>query len=791
MAKIEESEKVSENLHNIPLHNIPSELPLLPLRNSVIFPRLVIPLAIGRPRSSKAVEEAILNHKMLCVVAQKSPEIEEPTLEDMFTVGTAVIIKKIAKMPDGSSQILVEGLCRVRVKKKLQADPYVIVMIEEIGESQQSSVELEALMRMVNSQLEQCTKLGKTIPTDVLITALNISDPGHLADLVASSFMSSVVDRQNILETFDTIERLREITVFLEKEIQLLKVQSKIQYHIQKEMGKSQREYYLREQMKAIQEELGEKDELSAEIAEFKEKIKDAEMSEEVEKKALKEVDRLAKMPSASAEAVVVRTYLDWLVTIPWSIETEDKLDTKEAAKILDEDHYGLEKPKERVIEYLAVRQLKKKMKGPILCFVGPPGVGKTSVGRSIARALGRKFIRMSLGGIHDEAEIRGHRRTYIGALPGRIIQGIRQAGSRNPVFMIDEIDKVGADFRGDPSAALLEVLDPEQNNSFRDHYLDVPFDLSAVVFITTANILDPIPPALRDRMEVLEFPGYIPEEKLAIAQQFLVPKQIEAHGLTKEQIQFTDSAIMMIISEYTREAGVRNVEREIATICRKVARKIVEGEGTREEVTPDMLREYLGVPKFFNEVLEGQDLVGVATGLAWTQAGGDILFFEATKLPGKGNLELTGHLGEIMQESAKAALSYARANARRLGIESNFYEKYDIHLHVPAGAIPKDGSSAGITIATVIISALTERPVRRDIGMTGEITLRGRILPIGGVREKVLAAHRMGIRKVIIPRRNEKDLEEVPAKEKGELEFIFVDSMDEVLNIVISSSPS
>lgn len=768
---------------------IPQELPLISLRDTVLFPYMIFPFFVGREKSIKALEQAILADRMIVLVAQKDAKVELPNPEDIYSIGTVANLTQILKLPDGTVKALVEGVSRVRIMEFSQMEPFFKVKIEELPEMEDKSIELEAMKRTVITQFEQCVKYGKPVSPEAFVAAINIEDHGRLADLIAFNLNLKLDEKQQVLEAFHPLERLKRVSSILSKELEILEIEGKIQSEVKKEVEKSQREFFLRKQMEAIQKELGESDEHTMEVLEFKEKIEKAGMSDTVKEKALKEVDRLSKMPPGVAEAVVVRTYLDWLVSIPWVNQTDDNLDIKIAKNVLDEDHYGLEKIKERILEFLAVRQLTppEKMKSPILCFVGPPGVGKTSLGKSIARSLGRKFVRLSLGGVRDEAEIRGHRRTYIGALPGRIIQGLRNAGTINPVFMLDEVDKLGQDFRGDPSAALLEVLDPEQNDSFSDHYLDIPYNLSKVMFITTANILDPIPPALRDRMEAISLAGYIEEEKVKIAQLFLIPKQREAHGLKLEQIEFHDDAIKKLVREYTHEAGVRNMEREAANICRKIARKVVEGKKDKTVIKAEDLHEYLGPVKFFYGMTEETDKVGIVTGLAYTEAGGDVLLIEATLMEGKGLLILTGQLGEVMQESAKAALSYVRSRRNELKIDKKFLEKYDIHIHVPAGAIPKDGPSAGITMVTAIASVLTKVPVRRDVAMTGEITLRGRVLPIGGVKEKVLSAHRSGIYNIILPKRNEKDMEEIPADVKKQLTFMFVDHMDEVLKIALS----
>lgn len=771
---------------------IKEELPAIPLKELVIFPYLVVPLLVGRKRSIEALEEAMKTDHLVLLVAQKKqvPEGRDPEPADLYSVGTAATVLQVLRLPDGTARALVEGLARAKAKQFVQVDPYLKAkteqMIEVVERRKEKTVELEALMRNVVNQFERAAQLGKPIPSEVIVAAFNIDEPGRLADFIAFHISLKTAERQEILEAAVPQERLEKVSQFLSRELEILEIGGKIRSKVEQRLGKTQREYFLREQMKAIQEELGAEAGGLGEIEELKKKVEEAKMTPEGKEKALKEIDRLSKMSPISAEAPVIRTYLDWLTGLPWAKRSKEKLNIDRAARVLDEDHYGLAKVKERVVEFLAVHKLKRKMRGPILCFVGPPGTGKTSIGKSIARALGRKFIRISLGGIRDEAEIRGHRRTYVGALPGRIIQSIHQVGTSNPVFMLDEIDKVGADFRGDPSAALLEALDPEQNYAFSDHYLEVPFDLSNVMFITTANILDTVPPALRDRMEVIAFPGYTEEEKLNIAQKFLVPKQLEAHGLKQERLAFDDGAIRKLVREYTREAGVRNLEREIASICRKIAREVVEGKIKKKKITADNIGTFLGAPRFRYGVAEEEEQVGVATALAWTEVGGDILSVEATIMRGKGQLTLTGQLGEVMQESAQAAVSYTRANAKKLGINEGFYSKYDLHIHVPAGAIPKDGPSAGVTMAIALISALTNRLAHKDVAMTGEITLRGQILPVGGVKEKVLAAHRAGIRTICLSKENEKDLEEIPDHVKKELKFVFVERMDEVIKVAL-----
>lgn len=761
---------------------VPDVLPLIPLRDLILFPNLVVPLFVGRERSINALEQAMRTDHLVALVTQHAAETQEPGPDDIYEVGCVVTVLQELKLPDGTAKALVEGVQRIRIVEYLQSEPYLEVRVEVIEDTATADVETQAFMRNLVSDFERASQLGKPIPQEVLMAAGAIEEPGRLADFITFHLALKVEEKQQILEALDPKVRLQKTSGFLRKEIEILELGSKIQSRVKESMSKTQREYFLREQLKAIQQELGQFDEVQAEIDEYKEKIAGSGMPEEVAEKALKELGRLEKMPQAAAETGVIRTYLDWLVGLPWAVEDEEKLDLVEAQAILDEDHYGLEKVKERVLEYLAVHKLTDHMRGPILCFVGPPGVGKTSIGKSIARALNRKFIRMSLGGVRDEAEIRGHRRTYVGALPGRIIQSISQAGSKNPVFMMDEVDKVGADFRGDPTSALLEVLDPEQNNSFQDHYLEAPFDLSNVMFITTANLLDPIPPALKDRMEVIHFPGYTEEEKLHIARKYLVPKQLKEHGLRPALLRFTDSALREIIRRYTREAGVRGLERSIATVCRQVARKVVEGQQGKTSVTGASVHDYLGPEKFSFGLAEKRNEVGVATGLVWTEVGGDVIFIEATKMNGKGALTLTGQLGDVMRESAQAAVSWIRANATALGIDPDFSDRYDLHIHVPAAAIPKDGPSAGITMATALASVLTGAKVRREVAMTGEITLRGRVLPIGGLKEKLLAAHRAGIKTVLIPAENERDLELVPEHVRSEMEIVPVECMDDVL---------
>jgi ATP-dependent Lon protease len=763
---------------------IPTSLPILPVRDVVIFPYMILPLFVGRDISIKAIEHAVGVNKMIMLVSQKDVNVEIPSTEDLYTVGTVGTLLRMLKLPDGRLKILVQGISKARITNYIQTDPFYIGEIEKVIDQKQAemTLEVEALMRNVKELVDKSLTLGKTFLPDIIVLIENIEDPGRLADLVASNLGLKADQAQALLEQTDPVERLKKISEILNREVELLLVQQKIQSDVKGEIDKTQREYFLREQLKAIQRELGEIDEKTEEIMELRKKIEKARMPEKVAKEAIKQINRLEKMHPDSAEAGTIRTYVDWLVELPWSKSSKDMLDLKKAKKVLDEDHYDLEKVKERILEYLGVRKLKEKMKGPILCFVGPPGVGKTSLGKSIARALGREFFRMSLGGMRDEAEIRGHRRTYVGAMPGRIIQGIKTSGRNNPVFMLDEVDKIGMDFRGDPASALLEVLDPEQNFAFADHYLGVPFDLSNVMFITTANLIDPIPSPLRDRMEIITLSGYTAEEKVGIAKNYHIPKQLKEHGITDKNLKINDSALSQIITHYTREAGVRNLEREIANLCRKVARKIAEGKVGKYVISSKNLSKYLGVPKYLPEEEIEKDEVGVSTGLAWTETGGDIIYIEATIMKGKGSLTLTGQLGDVMKESAHAALSYIRSRAMTLGISNNLFSQKDIHIHVPAGAIPKDGPSAGITMATAIASVFTGRPVHKNIAMTGEVTLRGKVLPIGGLKEKTLAAKRMGIKKVIIPKRNEKDLEDIPKYVKKDMQFIAVEDMDEVL---------
>ncbi|OPY65677.1 MAG: Lon protease 2 [Syntrophorhabdus sp. PtaU1.Bin050] len=766
---------------------IPAELPILPLRGTVAYPDLVMPLIVGRERSIRLVDEAHSGDKMIGIITQKNPDIEEPNIEDLYTIGTVATIMKMVKMVDGSQRIVVQGICRFKLVEFTEKEPHLKAKVLPIFEEYQKDIEIDAMYINLKNLYKKAVEMAPYLSSELSQIASQMENPGNLVDLVASTINIGVAEKQEILEKIDLKERLKKVTILLNREVETLELSSRIQSHVKEGIDKTQREYYLREQLKAIQKELGESDDRLTEMDEIRKKILEAGMPPDVQKIADKELDRLSKMSNMSAEYTVARTYLDWLTELPWSRATEDNLNIADANRILDEDHYDLTKVKKRILEYLAVRKLKADMKGPILCFVGPPGVGKTSLGKSIARALGRKFMRISLGGIRDEAEIRGHRRTYVGALPGRIIQGIKKSGSNNPVFMLDEVDKIGMDFRGDPSSALLEVLDPEQNFSFSDHYLEVPFDLSKVMFIATANMLDPVPPALKDRMEVLELPGYTEEEKLMIAKQFLIPKERVEHGLNEDLIEFEDDALKVVIRSYTRESGVRNLEREIASLCRAVAKDVAEGKTEKQIITADSIHGYLGPIKFFAEVAERTKYSGVATGLAWTSTGGDILFIESTKMRGKGNLTLTGQLGDVMKESAQAALSYIRGKASDFQVAEDFFEKNDLHVHVPQGAIPKDGPSAGITMLVSLVSLLTDRHVRNDVAMTGEITLRGLVLPVGGIKEKVLAAKRAGIKSVILPKMNEKDLEEVPESIKENMEFKFIEKMDEAVDICLS----
>jgi ATP-dependent Lon protease len=773
-----------------PMMQIPSELPVLPLRDIVIYPFMIVPLFVSRDRSIRAVDQALVENRMILLVSQKDVNKEEPKQEDLYEVGTVAIIMRMLKLPDGRIRILIQGLSRSRVDSVSAGGDYVKAHVTPISEplAPDNSLEVEALVRNVRGSMERAASLGKNISPEVLAIIANLEDAGRLADLSASNLELKVEDAQSVLDIFDPVPRLRRVNDLLSKEIDVLTVQQEINTQARADIDRSQREYFLRQQLKAIQAELGEGNELFEEIETYRNKILKAKMPETPEEEALRQLKKLERMHPDSAETATLRNWLDIMAELPWSVQSKDNLNLKKAERVLDEDHYGLERVKERIIEALAVRKLREKPKGSILCLVGPPGVGKTSLGRSVARALNRKFVRLSLGGLHDEAEIRGHRRTYVGAMPGRIIQAIQQAGTNNPLIMLDEIDKVGADFRGDPSSALLEVLDPEQNSSFRDNYLSVTFDLSNAMFMTTANILDTVQPALRDRMETIFLSGYTEEEKAEIARRHLVPKQIEENGLAKDDVRFDRKALAKIIGEYTREAGLRQLEREIGKICRKVARRKAEFEAEFEpsRITVDNVREYLRVPKVYVEGALKKDQIGVVTGLAWTAVGGDLMFIEAIKTKGKGKLVLTGQLGEVMQESAQAAFSYAKARAPELGIKEEDFENYDIHIHLPEGAIPKDGPSAGITMATALVSVLAQRPVRKSVAMTGEITLRGNVLPIGGVKEKLLAARRARVKQVILPETNRRDLEDLPREVREDLEFVFVEHVRQVFDLAL-----
>ncbi len=766
---------------------IERELPVLPLINTVLFPHMLAPLFVGRQRSIAAIEEAMTYDRVVLAVSQREPDLEESGLSNLYTIGVEASVQRVLKMPDGTTSIVVQGQRRMRILDATREAPFLHVRVMPLYIDEERTLSVEAMMRAVLALFEKVVKLSRNLPDDSYIMAMNVDEPGWLADLIASTLPLDVAQRQEILETLDPEERLRRLSAMLTKELDVLELESRIQSQVQKEVDRSQREFFLREQLKAIQRELGQEDALQRELSQLRERVATSTMPEQIRVRAIDELGRLEVMPPAAPEYSVIRTYLDWLLALPWSEATEDCYDLRLAAKILDQNHYGLPRVKDRILEFIAVRQLAgAKQKTPILCFVGPPGVGKTSLGRSIAEALGRKFVRLSLGGVHDEAEIRGHRRTYIGALPGRIIKTMKEAGTINPVFMLDEVDKLGSDFRGDPASALLEVLDPEQNNTFSDHYLDLPYDLSKALFITTANILDTIPRALRDRMEIIDLPSYLEEEKVQIARQFLIPKQVEANGLPADALRFTDEALRQIIRLYTYEAGVRNLERQIGAICRKTARLISERRSHARLIRPSILDRYLGSPSHSLGLAEERDQVGVATGIVYTGNGGDIVSVEVTAMEGKGGLTLTGQLGDVMRESAQAALSYARANAGCLGIAQQQFDKTDIHIHLPEGAVPKDGPSAGITLATALISALTGRPVRRDVAMTGEITLRGRVLTVGGIREKVLGAYRAGIRTVLVPKKNERDVAESSVTVRRKLTFVYVEEMSQVLDAAL-----
>ncbi|MFO7962908.1 MAG: endopeptidase La [Desulfobacterales bacterium] len=766
---------------------LPESLSILPLFDAALFPKMVLPLMVMQADSVSLVDEAMSRDRIIGLIVSKSTEHKDiPPVDKLHRVGTAALILKMAKTEDNKAQLLIQGLSRFRVVGFVNDRSYLQARVSYFGDTGETDKETEALMFNLLGLFERIVQLSPGLPPEMVAMAKSIQEPGVLADMVASVINSTQEEKQQVLEASDVKERLKKVTLLINHQLEILELGNKIQNQVKGDMEKTQRDYFLRQQLKAIKEELGEKDETSVRVEEYRAKIAEKDLPEDARKEAERELDRLSNMHPSSAEYTVALTYLDWMISLPWNDSTQDNLDINTARKILDQDHFGLEKPKKRVIEYLAVRKLKPESKGPILCFVGPPGTGKTSLGRSVARAMGRRFYRLSLGGVRDEAEIRGHRRTYVGALPGRIIRGIRRCESNNPVFMLDEIDKVGSDFRGDPSSALLEVLDPEQNFSFSDHYLDVPFDLSKVMFITTANILDTIPPALRDRMEVLSLPGYTRDEKIKIANRYLIPRQREAHGINAKQINFTAGAIRTIISGYTREAGLRNLEREIASICRGVAAKIASGESKSEKITIDNVSDYIGPVRIVMEAADRTDTPGVAMGLAWTQTGGELLFIEATSMKGKKGLTLTGQLGDVMKESAMAALSFIRSKADELGVDENFFEEHDIHIHVPAGAIPKDGPSAGVTMLTALASLLTHKKIKKNLAMTGEITLRGQVLPVGGIKEKVLAAHRAGIKTVILPKWNEKDMVDVPEKIKKEVKFHFEDKMMNVLKIAL-----
>lgn len=757
-------------------------IPLLPLRGILVFPYMIIHLDVGREKSISALEEAMVQDRLIMLSTQKDAQNDQPQPEDIFPIGTVAEIKQLLKLPGGTIRVLVEGLHRAEIISFEEEDPYYKVEIEEFNVFEGKTPEVEALTRSVNHQFEQWVKLSKKIPSETMMSVVTVEEPGRLADLIASHLSLKIEDKQALLDAVGVKERLEKLCDIIAREMEILELEKKINVRVRKQIEKTQKEYYLREQLKAIQKELGDKDDRMAEVDEYRQRMKEQELPKEVADKINKEIERLEKMPPMVAESAVIRTYLDCLLALPWSKETVDSLDVEAAEAILAEDHYGLEKVKERILEYLSIRQLTKSMKGPILCLVGPPGVGKTSIARSIARSMERNFVRVSLGGVRDEAEIRGHRRTYVGAMPGRIIQGVRTGGTKNPVFLLDEVDKMNADFRGDPSSALLEVLDPEQNNTFSDHYVDLPFDLSRILWVVTANIMHNIPRPLLDRMEIISIPGYTEEEKIQIAKRYLIPKQMREHGLTEKEVVFSEGTVQKVIRDYTREAGVRNLERTIATLCRKTARQIVQNKRTTVKITTQNLHTFVGAPKYRHAQAEQKHEIGVATGLAWTEVGGDVLATEVSIMKGKGKLTLTGKLGEVMRESAQAGFSYIRTKALALGIDEEFHEKMDIHIHLPEGAIPKDGPSAGITMATAVASALTGKPVRSDVAMTGEITLRGRVLPVGGIKEKVLAAHRAGIKTIIMPKENKRDLDEIPANVKRSLEFILVDHMDEVL---------
>jgi ATP-dependent Lon protease len=765
-------------------------LPLLPLRSDVVFPQTVVPLVINRPSGIRLIDDAMIGERMVAMVSQLHPENDAPGMDDLFPMVCVGMVLKMLKFPDGSTRIVCQGQYRARLMSVVQTEPYLVGEVEPYEEVVEEGVELDALVHHVNRFFQRMVDQSQQIPEELQVAAINTREPGRLADLLASSLPFTIEEKQSLLGEINVRARLERLGQYLSRQLAVLELSTKIQEQVGSELSKAQRDHFLRQQLKAIQDELGESEGENPEISELWDRIKKAEPPQEVLSEAERELERLAGMHPSSAEYSIVRTYLDWLAILPWNKASRDRLDIRRARKVLDTDHYDLEKIKDRILEYLAVRKLKKDMKGPILCFAGPPGTGKTSLGKSIARALGREFVRVSLGGVHDEAEIRGHRRTYVAALPGRIIQGIRKAGTNNPVFMLDEVDKLGSDFRGDPSAALLEVLDPEQNSTFRDHYLDVDFDLSKVMFITTANMLETIPSPLLDRLEVLQLPGYSEEEKTLIAQRYIIPKQLDQHGLAPKDLTLSDAAIRRIIADYTREAGLRNLEREIAAICRKVARRRAEGLRTPTTIDPKRVADLLGPSRFFRELADRTGVAGVATGLAWTPTGGEILFIEVTDMPGKGQLMLTGLLGESMRESAQAALSYLRSHSKELAVDTSRFHKTDLHIHVPAGAVPKDGPSAGVAIAAALISLFRGQPIQPDLAMTGEVTLTGRVLPVGGVREKILAARRAGIKSVLIPRHNEKDLVEIPAEVKADLSFQLVDTLDDVVPRLFARFP-
>ena len=785
------SDDVFEDSVDIPLEDGTFERPFLPLRDLVLFPQMVMPLFVGRERSLAAVQAASANGESLIVAAQEDGEIFDPAADDIFQIGTEVSIGRTLRMPDSTTSVLAQGRRRVEMLEFTQWDPYIRVRVRVIPEPDEWQDTTEALMRAVSALFEKVVELSRKMPEEVYAFAINIDEPGWLADFITSALDLPLDVKQEILETIDPTKRLQRVSVILARELDVLEMEDQIHSQVQQEVDKMQREHFLREQMRVIQSELGESDAFTQELSELRETVAGKALPEETQARVEKELARLSSMPPMAPEIGVIRTYLDWILELPWLEKTDDNLDVKHAADVLDADHYALEKVKDRILEYIAVRSIAADtMRTPILCFVGPPGTGKTSLGKSIARALNREFLRVSLGGVRDEAEIRGHRRTYVGALPGRIIHAMRRAGTINPLFMLDEIDKLGQDFRGDPAAALLEVLDPEQNKAFVDHYLDLDYDLSSVLFITTANMLDTVPPALLDRMEVIEFPGYLEEEKIEIARNFLVPRQIGEHGLGDAGIRFDDQVLKLLIRQYTYEAGVRNLEREIANVCRKIARRVVEKKRYPKRLTTKKMVELLGPPRILPELLRDEDEVGVATGVAWTAAGGDILFIEVTVMPGKGSLTMTGQLGEVMQESAQAAMSYTRSIASSYGVREEAFENTDVHIHIPEGAVPKDGPSAGVAIVTALLSAYTERPIRRDVGMTGEITLRGRILPVGGIREKALAARRVGMKTLILPKKNDNDLENIPKRLRQDMDFLLVERMHEVLDAALIARP-